>query len=1172
MDLLRALLSVVLIVALLVGVPVALWVLGTLPQSVPSLSEAGDALTQPDDGSLLLVVLTLVGWGLWLAVTYALVLEAGALLRRRTARRRRGLGGVQSMAAWLLGSLVTLSTPAIASAAVAPAAVAAPVQEEQIETGTPAAEEVIPSVEPELVISEDGMTLWDVAEEHLGSGQRWSDIAVLNPGIEADQDRSGVLRIGTTLSMPSSWMPAPASEPTDVPTVQEQAPAAVPEGGEQQIAAQERGGTDRGEAAAESPDTPGGDAGQAPEEHAQPGGERVTVEAGDSLWELSERHLGDPTQWPAVYQENQQVIGDDPDLILPGQELTIEGSKLAEPDVDPAPDLEEPAPEAESVPETPAPEQPGTEEEAADATGTPGGQEAGEDGTALPDASEEAQSEAAAGDDVHDGPSNGVAARVLALSGTGALAAGVLGMVTRHRRLQQRSRRPGRRIAKPTGEAAATEQALRYVEIGDQLGHVQRALQTAAVNLAAAERELPVLVAVSLTPRGATLHLAEPAEVISPFVPVGDLGSGTSPKRWYVASGNKQVLPAKDLEDVEAPYPSLVTIGRSRDGDLVLVDLEQVGVVHLTGERRRETMRTIAAELACSELADDMELALVGAGLAPGLDQLGIAERLTPYDSVAGAVPVLASKCREQQDALTAIGAQHLRQARLNTEIDGAWSPLIILADSAFTSDASDDEEALTQLLTLVSREPRAAAAVVISGTPVDEADGPLVEGVWMLSTDPGVTVEVPGTDLTVVIEPLSDEDYEALTTIAAVALTQTDVPAPAAVQLPGVDLAKGASPQQHSDVETGTEPGVVPMQPGPEFGVLRAAPVDEQTQNTEIHGAEEELASTPAPAGPGAVTGLDLLGGLASYSEDADESGQSALVGADADSVPVALEKAPTEGSSEPATPAAVEVLPPLPLPAVEQPEQEGPMIRVLGPVDIIGARGNIASSRRRTVLEAAAWLALHPGSDRFELDEALWPGMAEVPKGTRNPRISQVRAWLGRDDNGDPFLRHLTYQYSPAVRCDWDLFQQHVAAAAGQADVLEAEKSLAQALGLVRGRPFTGIDPRRYVWAEHLTQDMISAIVDAAADLAEFRLERGAAREALWAATKGLECAPEAETLHRIAFRAHHALGDMEGLERAAGQLDMLLTQWSIDMEGETAILLGQLLNQPAAPTRGL
>lgn len=48
-----------------------------------------------------------------------------------------------------------------------------------------------------------------------------------------------------------------------------------------------------------------------------------TVKGGDNLWKIASRYFGDGRQWQIIYEANVDVIGPDPDLIHPGQVLTI---------------------------------------------------------------------------------------------------------------------------------------------------------------------------------------------------------------------------------------------------------------------------------------------------------------------------------------------------------------------------------------------------------------------------------------------------------------------------------------------------------------------------------------------------------------------------------------------------------------------------------------------------------------------------------------------------------------------------------------------------------------------------------------------------------------------------------------------------------------------------------
>jgi LysM repeat protein len=68
-------------------------------------------------------------------------------------------------------------------------------------------------------------------------------------------------------------------------------------------------------------------AARAPAEPAAPVSATYVVRAGDSLWSIAAAHGPSTTpvdqRWREIWQANRDVVGDDPDLILPGQALRL---------------------------------------------------------------------------------------------------------------------------------------------------------------------------------------------------------------------------------------------------------------------------------------------------------------------------------------------------------------------------------------------------------------------------------------------------------------------------------------------------------------------------------------------------------------------------------------------------------------------------------------------------------------------------------------------------------------------------------------------------------------------------------------------------------------------------------------------------------------------------------
>ncbi|RII07950.1 LysM domain/BON superfamily protein [Streptomyces sp. YIM 130001] len=1198
-NLARGLLGLAVLAALVGGVPYLLLAVGHQPTE---LSGGLDLVLKEDDGSLFLVVLTCIGWAAWGAFALSVLVELVAVLRRRSAPRLKGLGGMQSVASFLIGGIVLLA-PATASATTAGPAVAATAEQtvgqsatsDAAGTGkdTAAAGHSRAAQLPTHTVSGPSELPWDLAEQYLGDGTRWKDIAALNPGVPQLAAGDQFLPEGTHITLPadartSGKTPAaahesgPAPQNAEDPRLLEETPVAS----------------------------------------SQESDQTYVVKPGDTMWDITDREIGDPTRYMDIADANKNVV-EDPDLIYPGEKLVVPtpaGGDEHSPDA-PADERQDPSGTdgTDEAPETPPSDGGESGEQDKDSAAEEGEPEEEEDappaenasppraeatpeassppatappeGSQSPDASAPPRTEKSDSDprtantasETEDSSTTGI----VALAGAGVLAGAIVLMLARRRIMQQRRRRPGRSIPMPTGRTAHTERALRSIDAHAELEHLDAALRTAALQLAEDARPLPELAAVQLGAEGARLHLTEPLPPVAPFT-----AEPEQHQVWWCPADGTELLDEAQLRDVDPPFPALVALGEDGDGGIVLVDLEQVGAIHLTGSLREQVLRTLGIALTLSPLAGEMDVLVAGDDTAPGMTILA-PDRVALHSSLGDAVQAVAAHHDEQQQVLAALGPDGLAAARPDDEVGELW-PMVVLADL----DGCADPEASTRLLDLLGATPRSAVAIVTSGMGPLAGDG---AGVWEVDTDsPSVTV--PATTLTCHLAACSDDDYADVMELALTADSPTDVPAAASPTPPERPVFTVTGPAFPDDKRFGPpvdrEDTALPEdaeESGAESVAFVPAPKEEPRPPSilaELVDLDDDLVEVP--------DGEDHASApLAPYSEPTDEPVADDSAGKLLEEATDSTPPGPTDSalappaSRRPAGASASDtVLPALVTPPrvsarVPEPDADetphetpvdgllaghdatdgrpepdrdetapAPMVLLLGPVDLDGAEGTIASNRHGTALELAAWLALHPGADRHQIDEVLAPG-GRVQRDTRNTRVADVRRWLGTRPDGAHYLPHISSQPDKRLRfagvdCDWHEFQRLRSEA--EAPDAPVERLLRQALELVRGRPFAGVPPRRYVWAEHLTQDMIEKIVDAATALGDRRLADRDPRGALWAATRGLEAAREVESLWRIRLRALSLLGAEEELEQAIRDLEALLLDLGASMDAET------------------
>jgi nucleoid-associated protein YgaU len=180
-----------------------------------------------------------------------------------------------------------------------------------------------------------------------------------------------------------------------------------------------------------------------------------------------------------------------------------------------------------------------------------------------------------------------------------------------------------------------------------------------------------------------------------------------------------------------------------------------------------------------------------------------------------------------------------------------------------------------------------------------------------------------------------------------------------------------------------------------------------------------------------------------------------------------------------------------------------------LLGPVELTGG-GEV---RGRQALDLLTFLALHRrGVDRHQISAALWPEH-DRPWQTGRNLLARTRALVGGAITDGPVWR-----LQDAVTTDW---QEFTALAAGGPDQQR------QALALVRGRPFAGLDDADWIDLEGFRSEVEAAIVDTAITVAERDLAAGEFAAALDAARVGLAASRYEERLHRLAISAADAQG---------------------------------------------
>ena len=424
-DFLKGLISLLILIGILVGIPILLLLIVgyPLPTERPSIElirahlEAGDI---PDE--FIIKALALLLWFVWAQLAVAVLTEAFAIMRGRVARRAPVLPGMQLMA----GKLVASSVLIISAFLPGRAATAAPIHpiaasevafdpqvgappaglggpsgpfEQLSRNGVTGAAQVGFGIEASTKAAdgwyetETGDSWWDMAERLLGDGMRWSELRDLNSGktmLTGDviSDRTEEVKGGWQLHVPAGaradlLVSSPIVPPAAVSTVSSAAVSTVSFAAVSTVSSAESADVEPTVSSAAPTESAGGAAidvsDEAPtdvsasESSEVPAGNEIPVSSplieaikpfslvyegptgatqqgdavpyqvveGDNLWDIAERHLGDPFRWPEIFESSNdltQTFGrtiSDPNLIWPDSVVLLPGDATGVPPADP---------------------------------------------------------------------------------------------------------------------------------------------------------------------------------------------------------------------------------------------------------------------------------------------------------------------------------------------------------------------------------------------------------------------------------------------------------------------------------------------------------------------------------------------------------------------------------------------------------------------------------------------------------------------------------------------------------------------------------------------------------------------------------------------------------------------------------------------------------------------
>ncbi|GAA1390739.1 LysM peptidoglycan-binding domain-containing protein [Luteococcus peritonei] len=231
-------------------------------------------------------------------------------------------------------------------------------------------------------------------------------------------------------------------------------------------------------------------------------------------------------------------------------------------------------------------------------------------------------------------------------------------------------------------------------------------------------------------------------------------------------------------------------------------------------------------------------------------------------------------------------------------------------------------------------------------------------------------------------------------------------------------------------------------------------------------------------------------------------------------------------------------------------------PTLLLLGPIDLVGCRGEEPPRARRQCIEYCAWLQTNPGATASRMARELL-----VAEGTRRSNMSRLRSWLGSDPQGELYLPDAysgRIQLHPGITTDWEQLQLLVGPGVNRCST----NLLVEALQMVRGAPLADAAPGQWHWAEEMRTDMCSVVRDIGVVLARRAVEEQDLDLGRWAVNRALVAAPGDELLLGARVRIEHLAGNRPEVDRLVLQLTRQARNTGVDLADETVVLLQEVM----------